>query len=317
MLLDRKGYGSNFNVLECIGEKLIKKSKNSYGDEKIENELNFYRYLLNQQIPFCEDVPKIYKIVETDHSIEMEYLKDFVPLYLRFSSYTPEEQTVCLNTILDKLRKLHDIRIPVDRNEFQRDLFMETTEKVRVRMLPIYSFIQEYSFIHTVNSVKIPLLSTVLYTIGRNIKEYLSDQDVVYEYGMIHGDCQFNNILTNPDGDLKFIDPRGYYGSSRIYGFVDYDHAKICFALSGYDQFDNSTIQELIIRERNIDIDINIDNETFIMGQSMIVKTLMCAIWLGNAQMFKNEPEKCITSYFIAMYMCSKFLPNLFQTHLD
>ena len=136
----------------------------------------------------------------------------------------------------------------------------------------------------------------------------MNNPNTVYEYGIIHGDCQFNNILINKKGELKFIDPRGYYGTSRIYGLIDYDMAKICFALSGYDLFDNSSIINLNIDGDTIYIDIDILYDSYINEQSTIVKTLMCAIWLGNSHIFLDDEPKCITSHFIARYMCSRYL---------
>lgn len=310
MLINRNGYGSNFNVLQRVNNKIIKKSKNSYGDEKIENEINFYRYILNQQNGFCVYVPKIHKIVETEHIIEMEYLDEYSPLYLHFPSYSKEKKRECLKSIMDALLTLHNTSIPIDKSEFENDLWLETKTKIKSRTSPIFSIIQNYDFIQSVNHTNIQPFWKIINKIEENVKDYMNNPKLVYEYGMIHGDCQFNNIMINNDGDLKFIDPRGYYGTSRIYGLVDYDLAKICFALSGYDQFDNNTIKELNMRGYNIDIDFEIEkeNETFIREQSTIVKTLMCAIWLGNAHIFQEDKNKCVTSYFIAMFMCSKFL---------
>jgi hypothetical protein len=84
--------------------------------------------------------------------------------------------------------------------------------------------------------------------------------------------------------------------------------AKICFALSGYDLFDNSSIKKLNINNNSIDIDIDILYDSYINKQSIIVKTLMCAIWLGNSHIFLDDETKCITSHFIARYMCSRYL---------
>ena len=124
MLINRNGYGSNFNVLQRVNNKIIKKSKNSYGDEKIENEINFYRYILNQQNGFCVYVPKIHKIVETEHIIEMEYLDEYSPLYLHFPSYSKEKKRECLKSIMDALLTLHNTSIPIDKSEFENDLWL-------------------------------------------------------------------------------------------------------------------------------------------------------------------------------------------------
>jgi RIO-like serine/threonine protein kinase len=311
MIINRNGYGSNFNKLERFQEKVIKKSKNNYGDEKIENELNFYRYILNQHNSFCEYIPHIYKIKEIEHSIEMEFLKEYKPLYLIFPSFTEKEKNECLNNIIEKLNYLHNIHVCIDKNKFKHDLIMETIQKIQIRLkfvLPIIENNTRYNSIEYVNDKKIINLNKIIEIINQNVNNFLNNPNLKYEYGIIHGDCQFNNIMINNDKEIKFIDPRGYYGSSRIYGLIDYDMAKICFALSGYDIFDNSDIKHLDINEDNINVNIDYSNDSFIIQQSNIIKTLMCAIWLGNSHIFLENENKCITSYFIAMYMCSHFL---------
>lgn len=54
---------------------------------------------------------------------------------------------------------------------------------------------------------------------------------------IIHGDLCFSNILFDPrSGIFKFVDPRGSYGSSGVYGDLRYDVAKLCHSVVGeYD----------------------------------------------------------------------------------
>lgn len=62
---------------------------------------------------------------------------------------------------------------------------------------------------------------------------------------MIHGDPQFNNVLCTHTGrveSLFLIDPRGRFGHTRVMGLRQYDDARLLFALSGYDRFDQSSI---------------------------------------------------------------------------
>jgi hypothetical protein len=124
----------------------------------------------------------------------------------------------------------------------------------------------------------------------------------------IHGDCQFNNILYNIEkDDFIFIDPRGYYGNSDIYGIPEYDFAKLLFALTGYDEFDNREIDKLDVNNNNINVHINIWDETLLINNKLDV-LLMRNIWLGNSQIFmENNEYKGIYSYFLALYICNYF----------
>lgn len=58
------------------------------------------------------------------------------------------------------------------------------------------------------------------------------------EFRLIHGDPTFSNTLIGPDGKAWLIDPRGYFGSSLLYGDPLYDWAKLYYSVVGdYDAF--------------------------------------------------------------------------------
>jgi len=62
-------------------------------------------------------------------------------------------------------------------------------------------------------------------------------------YSLIHGDLNGSNVMYNETtGDVKFIDPRGYFGKSKMFGPEEYDFAKILYFLSGYDIFNKSRV---------------------------------------------------------------------------
>ncbi|MDR0570068.1 MAG: NTP transferase domain-containing protein [Clostridiales Family XIII bacterium] len=57
-------------------------------------------------------------------------------------------------------------------------------------------------------------------------------------FAFIHGDCTFSNLLLREGGEPVFIDPRGYFGHTRLYGDPNYDWAKLYYSLAGnYDRF--------------------------------------------------------------------------------
>ena len=125
---------------------------------------------------------------------------------------------------------------------------------------------------------------------------------------MIHGDIHLGNILV--DGNqVYFIDPRGYFGNTELYGLFEYDYAKLLFGLSGYSLFDNLYINELTIKGNNIEIDL-IKKYEFIFESDLfdnITKLLSLSIWLGNNSCFIDINKK-ITSLMIAYYYCEKYI---------
>ncbi len=97
--------------------------------------------------------------------------------------------------------------------------------------------------------------------------------------------------------------------------------AKILFALSGYDEFDNREINKLDIFGSNINININFLDKNYFefnaigqITQNNLESLLMYNIWLGNAECFiKNNEIKGIYSYFISLYLGTLYLSSFHE----
>ena len=71
----------------------------------------------------------------------------------------------------------------------------------------------------------------------------------------IHGDPTFSNMLISGDR-VVFIDPRGYFGTTQLFGDPAYDWAKLLYSLlTNYDQFNLGRFR-LSIASEAIDLDI-------------------------------------------------------------
>lgn len=307
MILERNGYGSNFNTIEILDNILIKKSNNNYGLERIKIEINFYEYLIKNSIHF--DIPKIINYDNQKGEIIMEYLNNYTPLYKHFILLNNDEKIELLNYIFLKLKNIHNIKINVDRNTYINDLIKETNTKIIKRNLDIQYILKKYDFIKRVNGVYLKSLEEIVSKIKKIIDKHIETKNE-YVYNLIHGDCQFNNILINDKkNDIKFIDPRGYYGDTLLFGIKEYDIAKINFALSGYDLFDNMDIKKLDIDNDNlIIIDDILNNNNSVLTSDKFILALVCSIWLGNAEIFKDNELKCIFSNKISLYFGTKYL---------
>ena len=81
------------------------------------------------------------------------------------------------------------------------------------------------------------------------------------EFRLIHGDSTFSNILFDTfNMRVVLIDPRGYFGKTKLYGDTDYDWAKLYYSLKGeYDQF-NLKKFTLDIKENEVEFAIKPNN---------------------------------------------------------
>jgi hypothetical protein len=293
----RYGYGDSFNDLFIDNNTILKKSKNEYGTRKINLEINFYKFIFDNSIVF--PIPKL--ITSSNGLYKMEFLKDTVPLHIYFKNKPENVINSILKEIILKLENIHFFKQHT--SSYLTDLHYECITKLENRFSEIKSIIHDVK-INTINGLKVLSIENIL----DNIKTYINNIPIKSYFELIHGDLNFNNILIKPETEeIFFIDPRGYFGSTELFGIKEYDYAKIKFALSGYDNFDME--QESIITNDNGNITFNIDPilSLNVILENNLTTLLMVTLWLGNSHSFKHNKQKCLKSYFYALYLSTLF----------
>jgi hypothetical protein len=302
IVLHRVGYGSSFNSIYIHGDELEKKPRNEYGQRKLELEKNAYRH-------FYRDVPEFplaKGFYQTDTSLFIKYYKDYVPLWQLYIQATFNQREVLLQKILHYLSLLHSKKLEVPYDEYSLLLRSEVVEKVYTRYTEIAPILESYPFT-SVNGTHCLSFDECMRLIKEYLERYLQTRNV-YSLCYIHGDPQFNNILSNKDlSEFVFIDPRGYFGSKELFGLEEYDTAKVLFALSGYDVFDSSEQFELTINDGNIQVpDFSLDKQYISLYPE--IHFILCSIWLANAHCFKTNPSKLVISHAYARYLTTRLL---------
>lgn len=295
--LKRDGYGSQFNTLLYDDIHITKIAKNNYGIEKMKKEISFYMYIQENSIEF--PLPYIYP---EENGYTMKYYKDHSPLFKVYSTFSVEKRKSILSKIYFHLGRLHAVKHSVTKDVVERDLLYEIDTKIRSRLETTYPSIHPYLCITSVNSVTLLPFDTIMERLKKSTLEYINSNDS-YEYVVLHGDCQFNNILYDEKtDDIVFIDPRGYFGNTDIFGLLEYDIAKVQFALSGYDIFDSMNDITLDIEGTHLRLP-SISLEASFLECPLLIRNLLVSIWLGNAHSFKEYPAKAAFSYFYALYL--------------
>lgn len=291
-------YGFVFNDI-IIHDNIVKKTyKNPYGKWKINNEIRFYRFVEECQIPF--KVPKL--LDWQDGVLTIEFVKDSSTLTNMITAYNSH---FYMNEIINHLKPLHAIIIPVSSEVVKRDLQIEIEKKVLNRFSEFDWNTSCILSIRCVNGRKIRNINVYCDL----IKSKFSNINITH-YNLIHGDVHLGNILCNCNtNDLVFIDPRGYFGETELFGMREYDFAKLLFGLSGYSYFDTMEINTLKLENNNLDIDFIRGHEYIFENSEFdeVTKLLCLSIWLSNNSCFSNINKK-ITSLMTAYYYCEKIL---------
>ncbi len=110
------------------------------------------------------------------------------------------------------------------------------------------------------------------------------------DFRLIHGDCTFSNMMLREGEDPVFIDPRGYFGRTELYGDPDYDWAKMYYSLKGnYDKFNIRKFDLEIKDDITLTIESNgwedMEDEYFDLLKDEVspekIKLLHAVIWLS------------------------------------
>jgi hypothetical protein len=302
-IIEREGYGASFNTLSRTQTKIKKEAKTDYGRKKILYEIEFFKFLQDKNISFS--VPEIYEY--GNYSYTMKYYADYIPFFRVWNTIDENKRTTILQKIKNNLLELHESdRKVVSAELYNEYLLIEISTKLIGRIEQIETMLDTYKHIRRVNDTLIRPLPDIIDAIKNKLLKLVEMKNEYY-LCPIHGDCQFNNILVK-DTDIIFIDPRGYYGNSQIYGIPEYDDAKIRFALSGYDVFDSMTVVSLNTVNDTIYVD-DLRLRTDCIDSNDFSSILALSIWLGNAHCFMNNPQKAMYSYAYAMWLVNLYLP--------
>jgi len=293
--MNESNYGYAFHEFIIHDDVVTKSFKNEIGKWKINKEIKFYRFIEERFINF--PIPKL--VSWQDGTLSIEYLKNSCTIT---GVINKENTQMYMMKILECLKPLHAITIPVSIETVRRDVQLEIEKKVLDRFAEFDW--ETIPCIKSVNGVKIKNI----YVYINSIKQRLLKLDRT-QYSLIHGDLHLGNILHYDKNKILFIDPRGYFGESELFGLIEYDYAKLLFGLSGYSVFDMMEIDSITLNDDNLDIEF-IRNHEYIIDNSFFSDTTLMfflSIWLSNNSSFLS-PNKKIVSLMTAYYYCEKIL---------
>jgi hypothetical protein len=215
-------------------------------------------------------------------------------------------------SFLDTITYLHfDASIHTSKADFINAMVKEYVHVTESRLKSVNDFISKIA------SINGKLLSIDSSSVIVKLKSAIHDETSVNETALlrnlrfIHGDTNTSNVFKTTN-DLKFIDPRGSFGSIKFYGDKRYDYAKFLYGLSGYDAFNTATdIEFSATEDENFMLNINyslpphydLDDLT----DDVFTKLLVSIIWLKLTAYIINNPIKTIIAYCHGIQLFQKY----------
>ena len=298
-----------FNKISFINDTTLKKeSVCSYGNQIIKKEIDFYKYLKANRITY--PFPPFEEISDTSFSIGYVKEESF------FNHINNDRNPKHIFNLLTYLKNMYDSSVQknVSYDNLRQDIEIETTLKIESRYKQVAQIIKPFEYIQYCNYVKIDSLEVLQQKLKERFDRLLPKIPAVYN--VIHGDLNLSNILSTKP--YTFIDPRGYYGNSKIFGLAYYDYAKIYFSLLGFDQFNQEGNYYFSIQEDNILPHIScffkelpLFFNLFTKDEYELILCISISIWLGLPFYFKDNLSKVVGSYFYARYLGTLLLQNI------
>lgn len=264
-----------FNKIEFSEDYIIKYPITEQGEKIAINEINWYKTIQKYDIK-C--IPKIYGY----EPLKMERIdgKNF----FEYTNFTKTQKKEILLKIIKSIKNIHNIDKSIDAN--YNDCYDNYIEKTFDRLNKVYELIPfaDKEFIR-INNLYYKNVFFIKKELEEKIKSFFPKK-----FHVIHGDITFSNMMLKTQNiEPVIIDPRGYFGKTKIYGDADYDWAKLYYSIVGnYDQFNRKKFA-LEIQEDRVFLNIQSNNwedmENFffskIGAKEEKIKLLHSIIWLS------------------------------------
>lgn len=288
-----------FNQITVEGSVLTKKAVDEQGRELAEKERAWYEKAKEMDIQI---LPRIY----STEPLKMEYIEGKNIYECQLSRMERKE---ILETLVHALDKLHQTEcVAADSFSVKEAYYNKTMERLS-KIQDLVPFARDK--VIQINGKKC-----------RNIffhkRELERRLDAVFceKFCFIHGDCTFSNLMLRNDGTPVLIDPRGYFGFTRLYGDARYDWAKLYYSIVGnYDRFNLKDFR-LEVGESEVSLEIasnhweDMEEEFFRLtgADKYEIQLLHAVIWLSLTTYAWQDYDSICGAFYNGLYYLEDLL---------
>lgn len=224
-----------YNHIEFSADRVVKTGLTEEGKALIAREARWYEKVTEYGF---QGIPRIYSL----SPLTMERIRGDNIFRAKLDD---AEKRRTIRRLVETLETLHHYeKVSPDYFDLQRDYYKKTMERIQGIREVVPFTNRQYI---TINGKKCKNIFFFEKELEQAVREMLFDT----EFGLIHGDCTLTNTMIDAEGKIYFIDARGYFGSSELFGDVYYDWAKLYYSIQGsFDQFNVKNF-ELEIEEES------------------------------------------------------------------
>jgi thiamine kinase-like enzyme len=289
-----------FNRMTVDGETLTKEPIDEQGRKLARLERKWYETATAKGV---RNIPKIY----STEPLKMERI-DGKNIY-EYDNLPLDAKREILRKLTDALKSLHALeRIPADTFSIREAYYGKTMDRL-AKIRDLVPFADRRTI--TVNGRE----CRNIYYHKRDL-ERLLDGLCCDTFAFIHGDCTFSNLMLKDDAEPIFIDPRGYFGYTELYGDPNYDWAKLYYSVVGnYDRFNLKDFR-LKIGENEVELNISsngweqLEQEFFALTgtNERTIKLLHAVIWLSLTTYAWQDYDSVCGAFYNGLYYLEEVL---------
>jgi len=292
-----------FNKITVEKDIVIKQAIDEQGKKLASLEKKWYGFAIKNGI---EAIPRIYQN-QAASPLQMERING-KNIY-EYGSLSKDEKTEILKNIIGALKNLHKTKKISPDLYSLKDAYYHKTINRLCKVRGLIPFANNGSVV--VNGREC-----------RNVFFYKRELEQALDllkcdvFSFIHGDCTFSNIMLKDNGKPVFIDPRGYFGSTELFGDSNYDWAKLYYSVVGnYDRF-NLRDFRLTIAENFVELKIESNNweglekEFFELSgaDEKSIKLLHAVIWLSLTTYAWHDYDSVCGAFYNGIYYLEEVL---------
>ena len=291
-----------FNSIKIDGDRIWKEPLDEQGRQLATREIAWYKQL--QGVNF-QNLPYIHHY----EPLCMEYI-DGKNIY-EYQDISIERKEIILEQIINCLKQVHNIgSIESDYQSYLNAYIDKTFDRLE-KVVDLVPFASNETVV--VNGKTCRNIFFHKNEVMNEVQKYFPSK-----FHVIHGDCTFSNTLLKNDITPILIDPRGYFGTTEIYGDVAYDWVKLYYSLvSNYDQF-NLKRFDLNISDNEVNLSIasngweDLEDKFFeLLGEEVSkhqMKLLVAIVWLSLTTYAWEDYDSICGAFYNGLYYLEEAL---------
>lgn len=293
-----------FNKMEFKGDIVLKYPIDEQGRKLAEDEIAWYKEVIGLGYT---NIPKIYGF----DPLVMEKIQG--SNVYEYAFLTKGFKYALLKKVVEALDTLHSLTPTIAAvDEDCEDNYITKTFKRLEKVRELVPFAKD-DFV-VINGVRCTNIFAIKDKIAETLRKMFPKQ-----FHLIHGDCTFHNMMIETNGVRPvLLDPRGYFGKSKLYGDVDYDWAKLYYsAIGDYDQFNRKNFS-LVINEDGVELEIvsnnwkSLENDFFELTQADPQKIMLlhAIIWLSLTTYAWEDYDAICGAFYKGLLELQRYLGN-------